>query len=809
MRGQTPDDYVSGPVRVLARAVFICAAARAWGGEVDLSKLPAPASEKIDFARQIEPLLQKNCYKCHGDEKPKSHFRLTSREAALKGGEHGIDIIPGNSAKSPLIHYVARLVPDMEMPPEGRGTPLSAEEIALLRAWIDQGVAWTPSQPQQSTELLIAPGFQWTSVSGDSHKFRELYWQRDQWLWGVEDFQLITKPGPDSTITSTGHAVRDDYLFTLQAEQNDLGFSRFGWAQFTKYYDDTGGYYPLFAVPTFSLNRDLHVDTGRAWVDFGLTLPRWPAITVGYEYQYRRGTEATLQWGPVTQGAESRNIYPAFKDLSERVHILKFDLNYELDGVVLNDSFRGEWYRLSTEEWDDNGFSLGGTGMALTKASEQQSYFQGANTFHLEKQFSDWLFGSGGYLYSKLNADGSMQVETLNPAFLNTTVAATPGWQANPIELERESHVFSVSLFLGPWEGLSFSLATQNEWTRQTGIGGASVDVALPFAPFIFPIEPPELLHSDWDRAAFSQNAALRFTKLPFTTLFADARLEHDDIGQFEEEDSGLTPYLRETDARAHLEDLRVGFNTSPWRRLSWSGDYRRYDNETDYNNHVKEILGQPFEGYPAFITQRDLLSNELESKLAFQWSAWLKTSLTYQWAQTHYRTTTDPVSDPLTGLAGGISPGGNLLAGSYDSQTTSLNATVTPWQRVFFSGTLAYQHARTVTDANSSPSVAPYLGDIYSFIWTGTYALNAKTDLLTTYAFSTADFTQDTLAAGLPLGIKYHQHTLEAGLRRQIAKSTALSLQYRFYLYNEPSSGTLNDFEAHAIFAILTCRLP
>jgi uncharacterized membrane protein len=110
--------------------------------EIDESKLPPPAAEKIDFVRDISPILQNHCLKCHSDEKPRSHFHLTSREAALRGGERGVDIIPGQSAKSPLIKYVARLDEEIVMPPEGRGTPLEPKEIGLLRAWIDQGAKW-------------------------------------------------------------------------------------------------------------------------------------------------------------------------------------------------------------------------------------------------------------------------------------------------------------------------------------------------------------------------------------------------------------------------------------------------------------------------------------------------------------------------------------------------------------------------------------------------------------------------------------------------------------------------------------------
>src|SRR4051794_21046112 len=85
--------------------------------EIDPSKLPPPAEKQIDFAQDIKPIFEKSCIKCHGPEKPKSKFRLDNRASALKGGEDNTeDIIPMQSGKSPLIHYVAGLVEDMNMP---------------------------------------------------------------------------------------------------------------------------------------------------------------------------------------------------------------------------------------------------------------------------------------------------------------------------------------------------------------------------------------------------------------------------------------------------------------------------------------------------------------------------------------------------------------------------------------------------------------------------------------------------------------------------------------------------------------------
>src|SRR6478609_7496580 len=87
----------------------------------DLSKLPPAATAPIDFKKDVQPILESSCLKCHGGEKSKGNFLLDTREHALKGGDNGQDILPGDSAHSPVIHFVAHLVEDSEMPPIGKG----------------------------------------------------------------------------------------------------------------------------------------------------------------------------------------------------------------------------------------------------------------------------------------------------------------------------------------------------------------------------------------------------------------------------------------------------------------------------------------------------------------------------------------------------------------------------------------------------------------------------------------------------------------------------------------------------------------
>jgi len=102
--------------------------------------LPPPAKKAgVTFAKDIKPIFDKACAECHGDKKQKGKLRLDTLANALKESENGKSVIPGKSADSTLVKVVARLNEDDAMPPEGKGKPLTAAEVGLIRAWIDQG----------------------------------------------------------------------------------------------------------------------------------------------------------------------------------------------------------------------------------------------------------------------------------------------------------------------------------------------------------------------------------------------------------------------------------------------------------------------------------------------------------------------------------------------------------------------------------------------------------------------------------------------------------------------------------------------
>jgi hypothetical protein len=757
----------------------------------------------VDFEKDVKPIFEKSCLRCHGPERPKSGFRLDNRESAFKGGDNGIDIIPGNSAKSPLVYYVARVAEDIEMPPEGKGEPLTPAQVGILRAWIDQGAHWGATNPVTRFAFSASPMLRFVSVDGDKHKFHEVEGTKEGFGGGVEQFVIEEKVGPDQTFSAEGRvlAPENDVRLKLEMRKTDLGFVRGGFDEWRRYYDDTGGYYRPFSPPAFDLNRDLHLDVGRAWVDFGLTLPHLPQVVLGYEYQFKDGDKSTLEWGTVGGATTGKNIYPAAESIHEHTHVAKLDVTHDFLGFHLEDNARVELYESHTRHDDAASFSIGPRPDTTVRSSYEASHVQGMNAFRVERYLTEWWFVSGGYLYSKLEGDASLDQITIN-AFGVPTLGTF--WSADTTTLKSESHVVSLANLFVPVPWLSASAGVQSEWTRQEGFGNVNLDQGDPNLPGSFFLYPA-VVQSDLDKQETSENFSLRITRIPSTVLFAEGRFDQQSIGQFEQDNPqpGLTPdnsttFLRNTDFTNDRREIRGGFSTSPWKWATLSAHYKRRDSDSDYDNH--KVALDP-NGYSAFIRARKLDTDEVQAKLALHPLSWMRTTLTYQLVATDYSTTTDPVPGATLPSA--------LQAGNYDAHVYGISTTVTPWNRLLLSGAFTYSDSRILTLQTADPSVAPYKGDIYAVTASATFLLNDATDLRAAYSFSRADYGQDNIVGGLPLGLNYTRHALTLAVTRRVSNYLSTKFGYGFYQYREPSTGGINNFTAHGIFATLMLKWP
>ena len=98
------------------------------------------ATAAVDFSHQIVPILREHCAECHAGDKKKGGFSFNDRKSLLEGGEDGAVVVSGKSAESAMIKAILSADPDEQMPPKGKRVP--AEQIALLKQWVDEGLPW-------------------------------------------------------------------------------------------------------------------------------------------------------------------------------------------------------------------------------------------------------------------------------------------------------------------------------------------------------------------------------------------------------------------------------------------------------------------------------------------------------------------------------------------------------------------------------------------------------------------------------------------------------------------------------------------
>ena len=109
-----------------------------FGACIFAATAAADTDSKVDFGRDVLPLIRQNCIACHGPNVQMNNFRLDRRSTAMRGGTRSV-IVPGSSASSRLYLRLIGKEFGNQMPPTGA---LKPEQVAVIKAWIDQGAEW-------------------------------------------------------------------------------------------------------------------------------------------------------------------------------------------------------------------------------------------------------------------------------------------------------------------------------------------------------------------------------------------------------------------------------------------------------------------------------------------------------------------------------------------------------------------------------------------------------------------------------------------------------------------------------------------
>ena len=117
----------------------------------EAAKIPAAASQAVDFARDIWPIFVERCNACHGEDDQEGQLRLDAKAIVARGGKSGPLFAAGKGAESLLIGRLVGSGTEKRMPLDDE--PLSDVQIGLIRAWIDQGAVWPEGLGSKATEI--------------------------------------------------------------------------------------------------------------------------------------------------------------------------------------------------------------------------------------------------------------------------------------------------------------------------------------------------------------------------------------------------------------------------------------------------------------------------------------------------------------------------------------------------------------------------------------------------------------------------------------------------------------------------------
>jgi ankyrin repeat protein len=201
---------------VTAAAGGLCLVAQAF------SQTPA----KVDFARDVQPIFRQNCIGCHGPSKQNNGLRVDRRSSVMKPGSRRV--MPGSLENSFLYHRLTGNDFGLQMPPTG---PLHAEQIQIIKSWIEQGAEW-PDSLANEIELppldpkaiaLVA------TLRGDRQAFDRAV---------AEDPKLLNARGPEGSTPFMyavlySDAAAIERLIKLGADpnkRNDAGATALMWA---------------------------------------------------------------------------------------------------------------------------------------------------------------------------------------------------------------------------------------------------------------------------------------------------------------------------------------------------------------------------------------------------------------------------------------------------------------------------------------------------------------------------------------------------------------------------------------------------
>lgn len=719
------------------------------------------------------------------------------------------------------------------------------------------------STTEQETEyknwIEVGVGATWTS--GDNAQFEQHHWwPGDQPFGGITDLHYEHKVGEKALLSIDGHALWDinDYDIKVDLSQPNLGYIRGGYTAFRTWYDGNGGFFPPHGGTWFPPAFDeMHIDRDEVWLELGIRLPDWPEMTIHWSHRIRDGQKDSTIWGDTTLTGlvvnPARKLAPAYRDIDEERDTVSFDATKTFGSTDVGIGMRWDHYSIDNNLQLERG--AGQLPPAVPPPGAQRFITQhdenDVDDFNghvlTETRIKDNLWFTSAYSYSALSADlsGSRIVgQSYNPVFLPTF----PQLQSNDHAIlnlsgmsESKEHVFNSNLFWMPWKDLEALVGfryTHESIDSSSTFLDANTATAPP--PTHYTPAIPKAADTSEDVDETAERLELRYKRFQNWLFYAEAELEQawGDVREHEVGGALVRNVPTRFDQGAMTKDTHffdqkytAGATWYPMTRLNLAAQY--YYKEADYDNDFhselatptdvptplgaernQRLIGQDWTTNDANvrITARPKIPNSLGTLSLVTRYDYMQTEVAGKWG-------VSPAGPPpAVPPAPPSIPTGTILNEEFTALITnhviSESATWNPCARFYVQAIGSYVLNQTETPAskiNLIPNATPTVVDFRNDYWTVTgatgYVLDEYTDLRADYTFYCANDHFKNSRVAMPYGLGGTEHTVSATASRQFTKQVRLTLQYRFFDYQDELFGGHNNYTAHSIFSGLQYR--
>lgn len=647
-----------------------------------------------------------------------------------------------------------------------------------------------------TTEGTLTVGGGGALLDGDRPSFQKLNQQRKDGFGGIEELRLTRETKEWlMRIDARLLAGNDDYKLAIRFEKPEKFYATAGYESFRVFYDGSGGRFRPTDTSFVLFNEDLSLTRSKAWLEVGAYTPNQTLFTFRYDYAGRDGTKGSTLWADTNLvGAPygTRNIVPTFYDLDEETHTFSIDAgNESKEDSKWKVGARYSETKLNNARHTRRRPFESADRIVTTKDQTKTDMFA-AHGFY-ERKVNEQLTVSGGALITDLDGHlagsriyGQTYDPVFDPAYLRRQ-QRDEGYYHLTGEAEMKQTVLNLNAVYLPKKNWSIRPSIRFENLHQETMSEfieTNIGAGPAFAAIVEEVEGEQ--KKKWDE--FSESLEVRYTGKPDWTFSAQADWVQG-TGTVEEERILHTGVLtvdrdNENDRTSQKYSFKANWYAKPG--LTFAAQYYYKVNVNDYDAVRDNTLAGSADRYPAYITDQDFETNDLNFRVSWRPMPLVSSVTRYDYQR----------STVVSNEAGLLKTESSKIVSHILSQSLTFN----PTNRLYLTG-----NVNVTWDQLSTPAYSFVLNSDNNYVngsLGGGYALAKLDDLYFDYAFFRAKNFIDNSALSLPFGADQKQQGAFVTWVRRQTEHLTYTVKYGYVENTDGTWAGLNDYKAHVIYA-------